>query len=324
MERGKHNVTDRQIVDAYINFQKENQDKNSLRTLYELFCADQRFNEACQIISKFDEVSQMNLEESLKFHASLPKRFLNIGGGPTFLYPYWANLESAPGPLNPKPFQLNENCRFPFASGSFDFVYSSHAFEHLDEPTVDTVLQETKRIIKPGHPLLIRFPDYDKLFDAYRRREEDYFSDRFWGLSIVTATLHNRGLSDSIHTRAAYIVCGFWNQAFGHLYTAPKPGAPGAYNGPAALPDAELSRILSQESPLSAAREFRSWVVSNEPSYTFNHQTAWSRQEFVTLLERHGFEVVSTDGDKSAQRFSFVPGIRNMHDISAYFFALPR
>ena len=51
----------------------------------------------------------------------------------------------------------------PFAAGSQDFLVSSHVLEHC--PGTLAVLEEWKRVLRPGGTLLLRLPHRDRCFD---------------------------------------------------------------------------------------------------------------------------------------------------------------
>lgn len=263
-------------------------------------------------------------DEIRALHRRFPVRFLNVGGGPEFLYPFWANLDSVTGPLNPLSFRFEPDCHFPFSDGTMELAYSSHAIEHLDTPTVEGVVREMHRVLQPHGAIVIKIPDFSRLLTAWKQGDASHFSDEAWNFPVVTLTLKNRGLTDSLNRRAAYLFCGFWNRAFGNLFGSFDPFAAGAYNGPPAVSDAELAIILNQQSPNAIAAALRNHVMANETDFTFNHQNAWSIAEFAALLDEEGLALLSTDKRKIAERYAFIPGILEMYDISAYFLAVPK
>jgi SAM-dependent methyltransferase len=48
--------------------------------------------------------------------------------------------------------------RLPFPSGSFDFAYSFHVLEHIDDPAL--AVDEAVRVLRPGGALFFVFPHY--------------------------------------------------------------------------------------------------------------------------------------------------------------------
>lgn len=56
----------------------------------------------------------------------------------------------------------------PFADGTFDVVYHSHFLEHLPRDAAPVVLQECRRVLKPGGVLRVVVPDWELLTHWYR------------------------------------------------------------------------------------------------------------------------------------------------------------
>lgn len=54
-----------------------------------------------------------------------------------------------------------------FADGSVDLVYMCHVLEHVHRREIYDVLDEFKRVLKPGGVLRISVPDFDRLVEMY-------------------------------------------------------------------------------------------------------------------------------------------------------------
>ncbi len=248
---------------------------------------------------------------------------MNIGGGPSFAYPFWENLNSSISPLNPKPFYFGPDIPLPFKARSLDLVYTSHVLEHLDDATVAMVLSEARRILRPGAPFLVKIPDFDATVEAARASDSEFFREDGWNFEICAPTYKNRSnVVDSVVSRAASAFCSYWNEQYGDVYGKYNVSAPGAYHGPAPIGDAELARIMLENSPHEAAAVMVAHVRDTEKDkFTWNHQNAWSAEEMTALLAENGFEMISTDKRKIVDRYNFVPHIRDMYKISAFFLA---
>lgn len=57
-----------------------------------------------------------------------------------------------------------------FEDASFDCVFASNLLEHLDRPTGDRLLQEARRVIRPGGRIILMQPNF-------RLRPGEYFDD---------------------------------------------------------------------------------------------------------------------------------------------------
>jgi len=242
---------------------------------------------------------------------------LNIGGGPGFRADGWLNLDEMQNVAG-EGFIFDATCIVPLADKSVRLVYSSHTLEHLDDPTVARLLEESHRVLAPDGTLVIKIPDFDALLAAYRNDDFAYLDLPLWNMPAVVNTLANRGMVDSIATRTAWLFCGWWNREFGHLFGNYSPYRPGAYNGPPVLTQDRLKGILAMYSPHDIAARLREHVVAKEKHYTFNHQNAWSRKEFITLLQDHDFIWTCDDKDWVIASQSAIPGIEEMRNISYY------
>jgi SAM-dependent methyltransferase len=244
-------------------------------------------------------------------------RAINIGGGGKFKADGWLNLDN----VGAAPFALTPECTLPVADGSLDLVYSSHTLEHLDDATVARVLAESYRVLKPDGMLLIKIPDFDLILDRYRRNDFNFFL-RWPNIRTMTETCGSRGVAVSIASIAAQCFCGFWNSAFGDMFAGYNVKQLGAYYGPPVMSEGELQSVIAMTSPHDIAATLRAHVIEHERDYTFNHQNAWSRDEFSTLLLDAGFSVTSHDPDRVISEHRAVPGIDGMRDISAYYSAV--
>lgn len=52
---------------------------------------------------------------------------------------------------------------------SVDLIYNCHVLEHFKRRDVDRVLQEWRRVIKPGGTLRVSVPDFSRLCEVYQR-----------------------------------------------------------------------------------------------------------------------------------------------------------
>ena len=99
-------------------------------------------------------------------------RRLNWGcGGHTL--PGWINSDNKEAP----DIELSCDIRdgLPLEEGSMDYVVSIHALPEVPYTALVPVLQELRRVIKPGGVLRLALPDLLKGVDAYRRGDRDYF-----------------------------------------------------------------------------------------------------------------------------------------------------
>lgn len=251
------------------------------------------------------------------------KKYLNIGGGPRYAQKGVISLDGAYNRiLNKNPFQLHKNMSFPVDSNKLEIVYSSHVFEHLDEQTVSRALEESHRVLLDNGDLIIKIPDYDKILKCWRENDSSFFTDDKWGFSGVSQTWANKGVLDNLDNRASMIFCGFWNQEYGDHFSKQITVSNSAYHGPAIVEHEFLSDLKKLNSPNKIADLLREKVIKNNTTPTFNHQQAWSQDEFIKLLEKYNFKILSINKHDIVEKFKGkINDLSNMYDISNYFYA---
>jgi SAM-dependent methyltransferase len=266
---------------------------------------------------------------------------INIGGGPQFSQDGWINIDEFAG-ANGLSIRLNNEVVFPYPSGTVETVYSSHCFEHLPIEVIERCLQEVRRLLKSDGCLVIKVPDFDLVVNEYKKNNHVFFGDQ-WNFQSVSATWPSKGVTDCIESRASMIFCGYWNDHHTHAFG----GDPGEatpqkrsffarlrdrvlqktpdnlpYHGPATMTPLQFRELVENEaSIMKISNVLSDYVRSTEKNFTFNHQTAFSRDEFEALLRRNGFEILSVDSQEICRLQQDIPGIMEMYDISAFYLA---
>ena len=59
-----------------------------------------------------------------------------------------------------------------FEDNSVDLIYSSHTLEYFDRVQVIPVLEEWRRVLKPGGTLRLAVPDFEALAQVYAKNKE--------------------------------------------------------------------------------------------------------------------------------------------------------
>jgi predicted SAM-dependent methyltransferase len=97
--------------------------------------------------------------------------------------PGWFNVDLHPH-LQPElgvQFFLDAREPFPFADGTFDYIFSEHMIEHITYLEARTMLAECYRAMKPGSRIRIATPDLEKLARLYEsprdERQQKYIDD---------------------------------------------------------------------------------------------------------------------------------------------------
>ena len=263
-----------------------------------------------------------------KLNSFIPTKHVNLGGG-LFIALGWKNLEGISSHINPSPFIFMPDCIFPFPKNSVETVYSSHALEHMDQPTVDRAFEEAYRILKPGGRLVLKLPDFDWTLECWRKGDAEFFDDN-WGYSSIKQTWENYNVQDTLDSRAAYIFCGFWNDAWGNHFKQVWSGKiemeweqnkTTAFHGPPLVSEDIYRELKETCSPKQISEKLCQIVKDKETDYHFNHQNAWGRHELKELVTRFGFVVLSQDTEAVLKECRDIPKISEVTSISMYFLA---
>jgi predicted SAM-dependent methyltransferase len=96
-------------------------------------------------------------------------RLLNFGCGGTF-HSDWTNIDTVP--VSPDVIRHDLMQPFPFADATFDAVYGSHVFEHLEPAAAQVLLMDCGRVLKPGGVIRLVVPDLEAIAGLYLRSLE--------------------------------------------------------------------------------------------------------------------------------------------------------
>ncbi len=112
------------------------------------------------------------------------KYFYNIGAG-SFQHPYWTNIDYATKHYSSVQkdfiqYDLMEMKPLPIEKNMAEIVYSSHTIEHISDEAVRNMLKESYRILKPGGGIRLTTPDAWLEFQAYKRKDMDYWYWKDW------------------------------------------------------------------------------------------------------------------------------------------------
>lgn len=282
---------------------------NIIQPVYEL--AGRGAGKLIQIVNKLRYL----VNHFIKIHS------LNIGGGRNFIAAGWLNLEEVKSTVNPRPFKLSAECRFPFREDSIRIAYTSHCLEHLDNQVVCRTLAEVFRVLKEDGNFIIKIPDFDSILDNWRQGNAAFFTDNMWGYQEFTHTWRSRRISDCLDYRAAMLFCGFWNNAYGDYFSGKVFKNDFAYHGPPAASIEFLHKLIKECSPSQISAVLSEIVRKDEKFYHFSHQNAWSREELEKMLNLFDFRVISFDKDKITSKYRHISNINGMKQQSMYCWA---
>lgn len=87
--------------------------------------------------------------------------------------PGWINSDRKEGPGIDISCEIRDG--LPLEDDSMDYIVSIHALPEVPYPDLVPVLQELRRVLKPGGVLRLGLPDLDKGIQAYLNNDHDYF-----------------------------------------------------------------------------------------------------------------------------------------------------
>jgi len=85
---------------------------------------------------------------------------INIGCGSTW-HPDWVNLDVRP--MDPKVHQWDAGKGLPFEDGQAEVCYASHVLEHFTSDQAKGLLQECRRVLRPGGVIRLAVPDLERI-----------------------------------------------------------------------------------------------------------------------------------------------------------------
>lgn len=148
-------------------------------------------------------------EDIREYFAAHSVRKLQIGAGYNML-DGWLNADFNPATRQAGQLYLNATRRFPFASASFDYVFSEHMIEHIWWSDGQTMLKESHRILKPGGKIRISTPNLASiasLLDPPRTPIKEQY------LKLST----DKHIPHAIGYRPGFVINNFfWD--FGHFF----------------------------------------------------------------------------------------------------------
>ncbi len=89
---------------------------------------------------------------------------INIGCGSTW-HPDWVNLDVHP--MDPKVHQWDAGKGLPFEDGQAEVCYASHVLEHFTSDQAKGLLQECRRVLRPGGVIRLAVPDLERIAREY-------------------------------------------------------------------------------------------------------------------------------------------------------------
>jgi hypothetical protein len=116
------------------------------------------------------------------------------------------------------------------------------------------------------------------------------------------------------------IFAGYYTHNYGDHFLKPEvANIELGYHGPAKLPKLEVLRILKSKDPREISEKLVNVIKKDPEFYQFNHQQAWSNEQFKTFLKELGFQLIFITPELENYLSKKIPDYYSMSKISSYF-----
>lgn len=209
---------------------------------------------------------------------------------------------------------ISEKTKLNFNENSLDFIYSSHFFEHIDDPTAENLFREAYRTLKPGAVLRVVVPNQQVFIDAYKREDYEFLKRKIgkhnlstWGvygtntnspeqlLAGVIASLHNKN-----HRLTIWPFKEDHNAQIPVLTFPHHSKLEGYYCGP---PPYISDELIKKKLETLTTHEFCLWLfsegkISDVTSGVFAswHKNDWPLEKLQRCGQRVGFTKIEESG----------------------------
>jgi predicted SAM-dependent methyltransferase len=99
----------------------------------------------------------------------------------------------------------------PYADHTFQYVFSSHVFEHLPRTSLSRLLKELFRVLKPGGTMRVSVPDLTVMVEHYQPEAPDSFVRAVFEIDHVNTKNRHHWMYAEKSMREALLSAGFVN-----------------------------------------------------------------------------------------------------------------
>ena len=248
----------------------------------------------------------------------LIRKKLNIGSGKRDWLGW--NLVDEVNGLNIRNIKFRQDTNLPFKTSSQKLIYSSHFFEHIGPSQLSKVLSEIYRVLSLDGLFIIKLPNWDNVLDTYFSKNFKYIESFPFGDLPQSWPLH--AVANNVENKMSMIFAGYFTKYYGDYFINNSSGSSIiGYHGPAKIAQKELIQIFESRNPNKISNKLSSIIKKDPDFYRFNHQQAWSANQFESVLNSSGFKLLSADQSLVRYANRNIPDFMSMKDISSYYFA---
>ena len=203
---------------------------------------------------------------------------INLGAGIGWSLEGWSGIDAVEGVI------LDENTRFDIADNSMEYAFTDHFLEHVNDNVVSQLFSEVARVLKQNGVFRIVVPDFPKMFERFKSRDEAYFFEQI-------------GFKGRPEWQAHGVECSLENVFLHWLSNYDShddPSDENFYRGP---PKNLSAEVVWQKAQSLDVLKFSQWVVSHVPQERFKpphgHINCFTYEKLCKLLTSAGFSVVT-------------------------------
>ena len=214
---------------------------------------------------------------------------------------------------------FNKNTKLPYKDNSISLFYSSHFFEHINDESINRLLNEIKRVSVPGSFFILKIPDFSWFLDQYNFKIKQSMDET--GLDSLVITWSNYNLEDCFENRVAAHFCSYFTIPYGdHFGGNFNIKSKNSYFGPPKVPVNFLKKIFKSNSPNEISKILSLEALKDPLFKSFNHQNSWSESEMAKVLSEFNLNIESINKELICYQFKeIIPDIFCMYDWSKYY-----
>lgn len=188
----------------------------------------------------------------------------------------------------------------------FDCIFISHFFEHLDDQTFFNLLKEIKKISHNGTKILIKIPNYEFFYKSFFKKNNYRFMKITNSNFLPYTHMWKRyKIEDNVYNRVSMMFCDYSNKYFKNHYEKNFENKFNklSYHGPAKISETKLKYIFKEKNFKKIQKKLKKEIIKDKNFYRFNHTNIWNFKDFVQIIKKNGFSLITCKEKKIHEVF---------------------
>lgn len=260
-------------------------------------------------------ITKIKLKLVLKINSLISCRKVNLGSGRK-AWISWRCFDALEYPTV-ETLKFDEKFKLPNDVQGVEIFYSSHNLEHLNDDTVDNLINQMYERSKPGGVVIIKMPDYELLLDLYRSNKLLDINDP--GVLDTIYTWPYKNIPPTLENKISMVFCGYMSRSYGNHFEGLNRNMKCSYHGPANVEHSELKGILNNDTVREISKKLNRYAKLECDFGQFNHQNAWTKDDLKKIMEDVGFKFISSKKDVICNDYKkIIPDIKTSYESSMY------